>query len=259
VIDTNVNLFHWPFRRVVGDDPADLVARLRKKGVTQAWAGSFEGLLCRDVAGVNARLATACHQHGRDFLVSFGCINPKLPDWEEDLRRCQENHHMVGIRLYPNYHGYGLGDPAFTKLLSMAADRKIMVQIALSMEDTRAQFPLMPVPPVDPAPLAGLIPRMPQLNLVLLNAGYWAGDRTPGVRAITKAGNAYFDIAMDEGVGGLERLIAETSPSRVLFGSHYPFFYFESALLKVRSAGLPRDQEVAVYEGNARSLLRRVS
>jgi uncharacterized protein len=63
-------------------------------------------------------------------------MNPKLPDWEEDLRRCHENHHTVGIRLYPNYHGHRLGDPAFAKLLSMAADRKIMVQIALSMEDT---------------------------------------------------------------------------------------------------------------------------
>jgi predicted TIM-barrel fold metal-dependent hydrolase len=259
VIDTNVNLFRWPFRRVIGDDPADLVARLRKKGVTQAWAGSFEGLLCRDVAGVNARLATACREQGPDFLLPFGCINPKLPDWQEDLRRCHEKHRMPGIRLTPNYHGYGLGDPAFTKLLSAAADRKIMVQIALSMEDTRTQFPLMPVPPVDPAPLVDIIPRMPQLNLVLLNAGYWAGARTPGVRAITRAGNAYFDIAMDEGVGGLERLIAETSPSRVLFGSHYPFFYFESALLKVWSAGLPRDQEMALYEGNARSLLDRAS
>ena len=259
MIDTNVNLFRWPFRRVVGDDPAELVARLGKKGVTQAWAGSFEGLLCRDVASVNARLATACHKHGANFLIPFGCINLKLPDWEEDLRRCHENHHMVGIRLNPNYHGYGLGDPAFAKLLSMAADRKIIVQIALSMEDPRTQFPLMPVPPVDPTPLADLIPRMPQLNLVLLNAGYWGGARTPGVRAITKAGNAYFDIAMNEGVGGLERLIAETSPSRVVFGSHYPFFYFESALLKVRSAGLPRDQELAVYEGNARSLLNHGS
>jgi predicted TIM-barrel fold metal-dependent hydrolase len=141
----------------------------------------------------------------------------------------------------------------------MAADRKIMVQIALSMEDPRTQFPLMPVPPADPTPLADLLPRLPQLNLVLLNAGYWGGARTPGVGAITKAGNAYFDIAMNEGVGGLERLIAETSPSRVVFGSHYPFFYFESALLKVRSAGLPRDQESAVYEGNARSLLNQVS
>ena len=134
-----------------------------------------------------------------------------------------------------------------------------MVQIALSMEDTRTQFPLLPVPPVDPAPLADIVPRMPQLNLMLLNAGYWAAARTPSVRAITRAGNVCFDIAMDEGVGGLERLIAETSPSRVLFGSHYPFFYFESALLKVRSAGLPRDQEMAVYEGNARSLLHRAS
>ena len=259
MIDTNVNLFRWPFRRIIGDDPEDLVARLRKKGVTQAWASSFEGLLCRDVAGVNARLANACRDHGPNFLVPFGCINPKSPDWEEDLRRCHEGHHMPGIRLYPNYHGYGLGDPAFARLLSMAAERKIVVQIALSTDDTRTQFPLMPVPPVDPVPLTDLIARMPQLNLVLLNSGYWAGDRAPSLGAITKAGNAYFDIAMDEGIGGLERLIAETSPARVLFGSHYPFFYFESALLKVRSAGLPRDQELAVFEGNARSLLRRES
>lgn len=179
-------------------------------------------------------------------------------DWEEDLRRCHEDHHMAGIRLYPNYHGYALGDSALAKVLSLASDRKLLVQIALSMEDPRTQFPLMPVPPVDPTPLADLIPHMPRLRLVLLNAGYWGGSRTPSVREITQAENVYFDIAMDEGVGGLERLIAETSPARVVFGSHYPFFYFESALLKVRSAGLPRDQELAVYEGNARSLLGKL-
>jgi uncharacterized protein len=255
VIDTNVNLLRWPFRRLIGDDPVELVTRLRKKGVTQAWAGSFESLLCRDVAGVNARLAAACREHGPNFLVPFGCVNPKSPDWEEDLRRCHEYHHMVGIRLYPNYHGYTLGEPAFAKLLSMAANRNLIVQIALSMEDLRTQFSLMLVPPVDPAPLADLIPQFPHLRLVLLNAGRWAGSKNPSVREIGKAGNVYFDIAMNEGVGGLVRLIAETSPARVVFGSHYPFFYFESALLKVRSADLPRDQELAVYERTAQSLL----
>ncbi len=255
MIDTNVNLFRWPFRRVVGDDPGEMVTRLHKKGVTQAWAGSFESLLCRDVAGVNIRLAAACRKHGPNFLIPFGCVNPKLPAWEEDLRRCHENHHMVGIRLYPNYHGYTLADPAFAKLLSMAANRNLIVQIALSMEDTRTQFPLMLVPPVDPAPLSELIPRIPRLQLVLLNAGYWAEDTNPGVLEIIKADTVYFDIAMNEGVGGLARLISAISPARVVFGSHYPFFYFESALLKVRSAGLPRDQELALYERNARSLL----
>ncbi|MFZ0303623.1 MAG: amidohydrolase family protein [Terracidiphilus sp.] len=255
MIDTNVHLFRWPFRRLIGDDPAELVARLRQKGVTQAWAGSFEALLCRDVSGVNTRLALACREHGPDFLVPFGCVNPKSPDWEEDLRRCHEDHRMPGIRIYPNYHGYTLADPSFAKLLLLAADRNLIVQIARSMEDVRTQFPLMVVQPVDPTPLLDLLPRMPHLRLMLLNKGGWADDTNPGMAEIKKSENVYFDIAMNEGVGGLVRLIAETSPSRVVFGSHFPFFYFESALLKVREAGLTSSQKTALTEGNARGLL----
>ena len=82
MIDANVYLFRWPFRRYAEDDPAELVSELRHKGVTEAWAGSFEGLLHRDVSGVNARLAAACQRHGPNFLVPFGSINPKLPDWQ---------------------------------------------------------------------------------------------------------------------------------------------------------------------------------
>ena len=175
------------------------------------------------------------------------------------MRRCHEVHRMAGIRVYPNYHGYTLEEPAFTKLLTMAATRKLIVQIALSMEDTRTQFPLMHVPPVDPEPLADLLLRFPQLRVMLLNFAAWTDEEaSSSVVKITKAQNAYFDIAMNEGVGGLARLIEVTSPSRVVFGSHSPFYYFESAELKVRSANLPRDQELALTEGNATSLLAAV-
>ena len=101
MIDTNVDLFQWPFRRVAGDDPASLVTHLRSKGVTQAWACSYQALLMRDVAGVNIRLAEACRKHGPGFLLPFGNVNPKEPDWQEDVRRCAEVHHMPGIRLRP--------------------------------------------------------------------------------------------------------------------------------------------------------------
>jgi uncharacterized protein len=255
VIDTNVNLFRWPYRRVAGDDPEGLVARLRARGVTQAWAGSYEALLQRDMAGVNLRLMEACRRVGPEFLVPFGCVNPKLPDWKEDLRRCHEVHHMAGIRLYPNYHGYSLADPLFAELAGGAAERGLILQIALSMEDTRTQLTM--VEPVDPAPLADLLLQMPQLRVVLLNFGGWTDDDAgEKIAKIRKSDNAYFDIAMNEGVGGLARLIASTSPQRVVLGSHSPFFYFESARLKVREAGLPREQEVALCEGNARALLR---
>jgi len=255
MIDANVNLFRWPFRRLAGDEPADLVANLREKGVTQAWAGSFEALLHRDVAGVNARLAEACRKHGADFLVPFGAVNPKQPDWQEDLRRCAEVHKMPGIRLHPNYHGYTLDDPVVAELLALAESHKLLVEIALAMEDERTQYALMRIPPVDPAPLLDLVRRMPNLRLVLINAGYQGVHSTEHIPELWKTGNIYFDIARIEGIGGVARLVEQVSPARVVFGSYYPFFYFESSFLKVREAGLPEDQVQAILEENARKVL----
>ena len=57
IVDTNVSLFHWPFRRLPLDETEALVNKFRSLGVSQAWTGSFEGILHRDISGVNSRLA----------------------------------------------------------------------------------------------------------------------------------------------------------------------------------------------------------
>ncbi len=253
IIDTNVNLSRWPFRRLVGDEPADLVGRLQKRNVLQAWAGSFDGLLHRDLAGVNSRLVMDCRTYGQGILLPFGSINPKLPDWQEDLRRCQEEHKMPGIRLHPNYHGYDLKYPALAELFRLAAVRKLIVQLTLCMEDVRTQHPLMRVPPVDLAPLSDLVKAEPKVRLVLLNCYPQMGLEPLG--KLSAAGDVYFDLSMVEGVGGVARLIKEVGLERVLFGSHYPFFYYESALLKMQESGLTEAQKKAILEENARRLL----
>jgi predicted TIM-barrel fold metal-dependent hydrolase len=249
VIDVNVTLHRWPFRRLYGDDPAALAGLLREKGVTQAWAGSFDGLLHRDISSVNDRLAADCREHGGGLLVAFGSIHPKLPGWQEDLRRCHEVHRMPGIRLHPNYHGYTLADAVCREVLESAARRRLLVQIAVAMEDERTQHQLMRVPPVDLGPLAASMKPFPGLRIVLLNAG-----RTPYARELAAAGVS-FDIAMVEGVGGVAKLAGEVSSQRVLFGSHSPFFYFESAALKIREAGLAEADSRAISEENARRLM----
>jgi predicted TIM-barrel fold metal-dependent hydrolase len=255
IIDTNVYLSRWPFRRLPADETPALVDKLRSGGVTQAWAGSFDGVLHRDLAAVNLRLAEECREHGNGLLLPFGSVNPRLPDWEDDLRRCHEEHQMRGIRLHPNYHGYKLDDPIFAKLLALAAERGLIVQLALSLEDERMQHPLMQVPHVDSAPLADLIKRLSGLRLVVLNA--FRALRGEQVDRLASAGEVYFEIAMLEGVGGMQRLVQQVSAERVLFGSYAPFFVFESALLKMRESALGGMQSQAIFHENAAKLLMK--
>lgn len=257
IIDTNVNLSRWPFRRLVGDEPAELVARLRKRNVIQAWAGSFDGILHKDIAGVNARLAEDCRTYGQGILVPFGSINPKLPDWQEDLRRCQEEHKMPGIRLHPNYHGYDLADPAFAEVLRLATARRLIVQLALCMEDERTQYPLLRVPPVDLTPLADIVKSVPGVRLAILNCN--PRINLEQLRPVSSAGEVYFEFCMVEGIGGVARLAQRVSLERVLFGSNHPLFYFESALLKVQESGLDEAQKKALFEENARRLIARAA
>src|SRR5262245_41390303 len=53
IIDTNVNLFNWPFRALKYRDTKALVAKLKRHRIVEAWAGSFEALLSKDMSGVN--------------------------------------------------------------------------------------------------------------------------------------------------------------------------------------------------------------
>jgi predicted TIM-barrel fold metal-dependent hydrolase len=248
MIDTNVYLSRWLFRRVPCDDTTALVARLKEKGVARAWAGSFDALLHRDLAAVNARLAEECRS-ADGFLLPFGAVNPTQPDWREDVRRCAEVHGMRGIRLHPNYHGYTLTDSLFGALLEEAQRRSLIVQIALRMEDPRTQHPRVQVKDVDATPLLELLPKFPKLRVQLLNALNVV--RPDSLDKLLSIGQVYIEPAMLEGVAGIERLLAHIPHERLLFGSYFPFFAFESAQLKLQESALSAAQRTAISSGNA--------
>lgn len=249
MIDTNIYLSRWPARRLPLDETPRLVERLKAHGVIQAWAGSFDALLHKDIGSVNAHLADECQAHGDGLLILFGAINPTLPDWEEDLRRCHEQHKMPGIRLHPNYHGYKLDYPAFAKLLESADKRKLIVQIAIRMEDPRTQHRLLTVPDVDPTPLVGLLPRFPTLRVQLLNGLNVL--RPDALDKLIAAGNLSVEIAALEGIAGIAKLLTHVPQGRVLFGSYSPFFAFESAAGKLQESALGEAQKRAISLGSA--------
>ncbi len=253
LVDTNVWLGHWPTRRAWAETPEQLATKLRGHGVTSAWLGSFDAALHSDIAGTNARLAEAAASDR--LFVPFGAINPTLPDWEDDLRRCAEVHRMVGVRLLPGYHGYGLDEPNLSRLLDLATQRHLVVQIALTMEDDRSQNPMFVSAPVNAAPLADMVAKIPGARVMLLNAtSRLFGAGLPLLQKLVRAG-VRFEIATLEGVAGIEQLLGRVPTARVCFGSHAPYFYFESALLKLQESSLSPDALAAVRHGHARATL----
>lgn len=253
ITDTNVYLSTWPTRRLRPEDPTQLAEKLRAAGVTQAWAGTFDGLLHKDLTRANSRLHEACVRHGGGTLVPFGCINPTLPDWEADIPRCRTQFGMPGIRLHPNYHGYPLDDPRFARLLDLAGEHNLIVQIALRMEDERTQHALLRVPDVDPTPLWKLLADRPRLQVVLLNALMTL--KGTALDEAARLPNVYVEIATLEGIGGIEKLIRTFPFERVLFGSYCPFFILESALLKLQESELGEAIRTGITRTNAERLL----
>jgi len=253
MIDVNVSLSRWPFRRLPLDETTALVSALKRQGFVQAWAGSFDALLHRDVAAVNHRLAAECRERGGGLLQPFGTVDPTLLDWRDDVRRCHEEHEMPGLRLHPNYHGYTLDDPRFAALLDEAAGRAMLVQIVVAMEDVRTQHPLVRAPRVDLSPLPKLVEDRPELQVIILNSSLLPA--TEPLRALFRTERVWADTAMLEGVAGIERFVAEFRAEALLIGSHAPFFCLDAAPLKLQESELKPADLAAITEGNARGLL----
>ena len=246
IIDTNISLFQWPFRRLPLDGSEVLVKKLRSLGIGQAWAGSFEGVLHRDIAGVNQRLADECKRYPE--LLPIGSVNLELPDWDDDLRRCIEDHDMPGIRLHPNYHGYTLDDPRFARLLERTSAAGRFVQIAAAMEDTRTQHPMLRVPDVDLMPLPELMRRLGTANVQILNYRPSAAQ----LEQLANAPGVYFDTARVDATDGVPKLVGRVPRGRVMFGSHAPFLIPEAALIRVHESLELSDESLrAVLSENA--------
>lgn len=263
IIDTNVHLFGWPFRRLKYGETAALGAKLKKHRVEQAWAGSYEGLFHKDIAAVNENLAEECRRHGDGMLVPIGSVNPMWPDWEEDVRRCQEDYRMPGIRLHPSYQNYTLEHPEFARLVKVASDRGLFIQIAVDMEDERVHHPVVLSPAVDVSPLPDVLKSVPNARVQLISPfRHVRGER---LQKLIDESNVVFDISNLEGNGGVGRLIqgnhwflsTQVPAERLLFGSHAPYFPFENAGLKLWESPLELSQLQLVMQGNARRFMRK--
>lgn len=183
-------------------------------------------------------------------MLPAGTLHPRLPAWRDDLRRCREEHVMKVIRLHPNYHGYTLDEPLFAEMLDAIIEAGLAIQLVAQMEDTRTQHPLVQAAPVDLKPLPDLLAARPKARVMVLNSN--AAMITTALRGCD---SLWLDCAMIEGVGGLENTLKAWPLEKLCLGTHAPFFYPESSLLKLVESELSDAQMVSITVGNAKAFL----
>jgi predicted TIM-barrel fold metal-dependent hydrolase len=250
LVDTHTYLGHWPLRHLA-TTPEALQLQMRAASVTQAWAGSLDGLFHKDIYGVNARLVELCG--GNASVVPVGSVNPTLPDWEEDLRRCSTVFKMRAIRLHPNYHGYELNDSRFVSLIKLVADQNLVVQIVAQLNSERHRLLAPREPRVDLRPLGEIVKPLPNLRLLVTNAD--APAQNAATNGLLRMANVWLGVGTTTSGEQSGSVVRSLPPDRIVFGSTAPFNSIVSSLEELTMSGLSKEQQQAIRAENANRLL----
>jgi predicted TIM-barrel fold metal-dependent hydrolase len=249
LIDVNTYIGHWAFRRLRHNTAEALVRRMDEHGIDRAVVSSAHGILYKNVHSANAELAEQIRPY-RDRLVPFATLNPTYAGWQEDLRRCAEDLELRGIRLYPQYHGYGLTDAVGLELIDAVTELGWVVQVPMRVVDRRQRHAWDLAQDLEPAEIEAVFSLRPQARWMVLNGLGLDGGRLGGAR---------FLIEISRMTSVLQRnipaLIEAVGAQHLAFGTGMPFKVPEPALLKLQILDAPEETKERIAWRNAAQML----
>jgi predicted TIM-barrel fold metal-dependent hydrolase len=255
LIDTNAYLGHWAARRLRHNTPEGLLRLMDRAGIEQACVSSASAIMYRNCHAGNEELDESLEGH-RDRLIPFAVLSPAYAGWERDLKWCHETLGAKGLRLYPDYHRYKLGDTCCHELVAAAAELKMVISVPQRVEDYRQRHWLIDAPDVDLNELAALIGAQPEARFLVTNALGCAGSDLVQKRE-DLPGNYWVDICRPDVVYGKEalKLIEALGDDRIVFGSGIPFNYPEPATVRMEVLEKQGYDVAKIGSGNAAQLL----
>ena len=251
LIDINTYIGHWPFRQLRHNTPSALVRRMDQRRIDRAVVASIHGIFYKNAHPANEELAKETRRY-RDRLLPFATLNPTYPGWEEDLRRCAEDLDLRGIRLYPQYHGYRLTDPAALDLIDAATALGWAVQVPMRVVDRRQRHRWDLAEDLSPAAFAAAIALRPQTRWMILNSLGIDGTKLPA--------DAPFLVEISRMTAVLQQniqtLLQTAGPDHLAFGTGMPFKVPEPALLKLEILDAPKRIKERIAWRNAAKMLK---
>jgi len=268
-IDIGAHLGHWPFRKFPWETPAGLLERMSQGGIDRAFVANLNAVFYANSQDGNAELAGwfAADRATRDRLIGQAVLNPSYPGWREDMRQCRDRYGFRGVRLYPQYHGYGFDHPDLAELLALARDSGTPVVFSLRLIDTRGRSWLDVQ--LDEGgseqllieKVAGVLTRFSGLRAVVLQTNYV--NPTPEIDATLRNADVLFDTSRASGCGvvgpnsyNFSASVEKFGAEKFAFGSMSPFTDSVSPLVRMEMNDLPETVRNAIWGTNAQRFFR---
>ena len=237
LIDSNAYIGHWPFRQTKYNTCETLLQRMDRFGVQLSLVSNLNAIFYKNTQSANEELNSQI-KADKNFgkrIIPFAVINPIYGGWRDDFEICITEMGMKGIRLYPQYHGYALTDPACVELVEMARDRSLPVALSLRVVDSRpsswmdlkieTEWALKDV--------LLIIRKVPDAKYLVLNVANSTSLNNEEVALFRKT-----DLIMDtsgRSLTNLGELLQVFGKDKFAFGTHSPLLDELTGLLRIES------------------------
>lgn len=259
LIDANSYVGHWPFRQRRYNTCATRIERMKRFGVDMALVSNLNGIFYKNPQPANEELFGELKARAfKDRFIPIAVINPIYASWRDHFKESTERMGMRGVRIYPQYHGYDLDNPACIELAKRARDRDIPVSISLRMVDARPSS-WMDLPRSqewslkDVMPIIRSVPDAKYLILNVANSMALSAEDTSLLRKTT----AIMDTS-GRSLVNLGELLQTYGRDHFAFGTHAPILDDVTGQLRIESLR-PDEADQATKEllraGNIRRLI----
>jgi predicted TIM-barrel fold metal-dependent hydrolase len=251
---------------------ATLATRQRKEGsAVQGFPSVAELLRDMDAGGISQAVLlgwywqhhTTCVEHNRFYasclkaeparFKAFATVHPGAGEAALDEVRWALDAGFIGLgELSPHSQGVPLHDPTWRKLLKLAGELKMPVNLHVTDPGSRPYPGRVDTPLVD---FIGLAREFPWTKFIL---AHWGGGLAFDTENHTLP-NVYYDTAASPLLYGAD-VWTKAPTGRVLFGSDYPLVLYPKRGVHADFLGLVREAEgagaeAAIFADNASQLL----
>jgi predicted TIM-barrel fold metal-dependent hydrolase len=256
VIDVNTFLGPYPWRRIPGTTPEEVLVAMDRVGIRSAWVSHLPSLFWKDPAEGNGWLYDAVARRPRFLAVPV--IHAGLPHWEADLAEARERG-AVAVRADPGLLGLAPAGPEMLRLVRAAAATGLPLLSAVRLEDGRGRHPLDVAPELPPWAVRSWIRSDPTVRVVITHADRGFIEEVHFGSTPAESERVSWDIAWVWGPpeDHLAHLLATVGPGRFLFGSGQPLRLPETPLARLDLLTLDAAHREGIVAGNATRLATR--